>query len=683
MTFFGINIAMTQSAKSLNGLVRQMVPQLQAKFESAINSVKDGIDVLKAGQDMVSTVLHDVTGQEVTIRDIQKGAKDFDEKWDAFAKEVNDKFNKASQTNQTNILETFAKSHFGPDVYNLGSAVKNELPAVLDGIADYKEAIDSMTTESKTAEEAAKKIQNGVDKMAKATEKVAGSLNEAVKICTGKGYPVLDSLSKISGSQTVANLNKAIGIGVAGASVATAVNQVKEAAKKGDFKAVTDAMAKSANTVNNLLTQLNNIIPGFSNAQIPVQITNSIKRLQTGMAVYDAAGSMVAALVVDASGPITPATLATLSSHFNQNWDKFAESVNKLFNNSSAQQQTNILETLAKNMFGQRVFDAAGVIKRQLPGVLTGVAGVQEALKQFGGNYSDPIDAAKKIRSGVEKMVQSIEKIGQSLNNMVIRMQGPGGKGNPLLDTMGRLGSTKAIQALDTVLRIGGGAAVVVGNAGSVMEAIKNKDIPGAIAAVKKTIEDIKVLTKKGDYSSSSLVYKKTDGGGKNSQDDNTQPSKQNKLLGGAFTDTYVCSGATMRCTQGTSTAKLTVLPSRTVYLTGQPMANISDHISMSNLAPFGRCRSMGFPATASATAANHGTLTPMPCVHNTPFPWMSGKNDYIVKGDPALLKSSTCSCMWGGTISLVDDGQTDTGSADMSRMPLEEFDGDKTDSNR
>jgi len=135
--------------------------------------------------------------------------------------------------------------------------------------------------------------------------------------------------------------------------------------------------------------------------------------------------------------------------------------------------------------------------------------------------------------------------------------------------------------------------------------------------------------------------------------------------------DSYVCSGAMMRCTMGTSPAKLTVLPIRTVFLTGQPMANISDHLSMVNLAPFGLCRSMGFPSTASATAANHGTLTPMPCMHNTPIPWMNGKNDYIVKGNPALLKSSTCQCMWGGTISIIDDGQSSTGTVDLDRLPV------------
>ena len=133
--------------------------------------------------------------------------------------------------------------------------------------------------------------------------------------------------------------------------------------------------------------------------------------------------------------------------------------------------------------------------------------------------------------------------------------------------------------------------------------------------------------------------------------------------------DSYVCSGAMMRCTMGSSPAKLTVLPSRTVFLAGQPMANISDHKSMVNLAPFGLCRSLGYPATASATAAAHGHLTPMPCMHNTPAPWMVGKMDYLVKGQPALLQSCKCQCMWGGTISLINNGQVGEGAEGVSEM--------------
>lgn len=138
--------------------------------------------------------------------------------------------------------------------------------------------------------------------------------------------------------------------------------------------------------------------------------------------------------------------------------------------------------------------------------------------------------------------------------------------------------------------------------------------------------------------------------------------------------DSYVCSGATLRCTMGTNQGSLTVLPIHRTDLTGKPMANINDHVPMVNLGSFGRCCSLAFPATAAATAANQGVLTPAPCMHNTPMPWLPGKLDYLVDGFPALLKSDHCQCMWGGTISIVDDGQKDTGSADMSKKPRETF---------
>lgn len=132
--------------------------------------------------------------------------------------------------------------------------------------------------------------------------------------------------------------------------------------------------------------------------------------------------------------------------------------------------------------------------------------------------------------------------------------------------------------------------------------------------------------------------------------------------------DSYVTSQATLKCSFGDCTCNLTVYPDRTVYLNGKPMANISDHVSMYNIHPFGKCHTTSYPSTGSATAANHGTLTPMPCVPGTISEWLQGKDDYIVKGKPALLKSSYCKCQWGGIITITDDGQTDTGAADLSR---------------
>lgn len=101
-------------------------------------------------------------------------------------------------------------------------------------------------------------------------------------------------------------------------------------------------------------------------------------------------------------------------------------------------------------------------------------------------------------------------------------------------------------------------------------------------------------------------------------------------------------------------------------------MANISDHVSMYNIAPFGKCHTVAYPPTGSATASNHGHLTPMPCVPGTVSEWINGKSDYIIKGKPALLKSSYCRCQWGGIITITDDGQVDTGNPDLEKQQIE-----------
>lgn len=120
----------------------------------------------------------------------------------------------------------------------------------------------------------------------------------------------------------------------------------------------------------------------------------------------------------------------------------------------------------------------------------------------------------------------------------------------------------------------------------------------------------------------------------------------------------YVCTGATLKCTMGTSCPKLKATPKH-VSLTGKDQANIADYVSMKNVPSFGRCRSLGYPPTASATAANHGKLTPMPCVPGTCPKWKAIDKDSLICGEPALLKPATLKCMYGGTISIVDPGQT------------------------
>ena len=125
---------------------------------------------------------------------------------------------------------------------------------------------------------------------------------------------------------------------------------------------------------------------------------------------------------------------------------------------------------------------------------------------------------------------------------------------------------------------------------------------------------------------------------------------------------TFIASTADISCTFGDKKSKLTVLPSRTIFLNGKPMANISDYIPMVNIAPFGKCRSLANPTVAAATAAHHGHLTPMPCIPNTTQPWMMGKNNVIEKGNAALKKDCKLRCMWAGIISINTDGQNGEG---------------------
>lgn len=120
----------------------------------------------------------------------------------------------------------------------------------------------------------------------------------------------------------------------------------------------------------------------------------------------------------------------------------------------------------------------------------------------------------------------------------------------------------------------------------------------------------------------------------------------------------YVCNGAQLKCTMGTSSSVLVVLPERKILLDGQPQANIMDYQPNTNIQSFGLCFSLANPVVAAATAAHLGILTPMPCVPNTTSPWVKGEPKLLLKNFPALCQDDTLSCMWAGTISIVHCGQ-------------------------
>ena len=119
-----------------------------------------------------------------------------------------------------------------------------------------------------------------------------------------------------------------------------------------------------------------------------------------------------------------------------------------------------------------------------------------------------------------------------------------------------------------------------------------------------------------------------------------------------------VVAGAQLTCSFGTSPASLAVLPLNRTKASQQNAATIQDHVPMLNIPAFGMCQSLSNPQVAAATAAAMGTLTPQPCMPMTAAPWTPGVMKILINQQPALDDSSTCDCLWGGSISISNAGQ-------------------------
>ncbi|KVP58476.1 hypothetical protein WJ92_10545 [Burkholderia ubonensis] len=122
-----------------------------------------------------------------------------------------------------------------------------------------------------------------------------------------------------------------------------------------------------------------------------------------------------------------------------------------------------------------------------------------------------------------------------------------------------------------------------------------------------------------------------------------------------------VSMGATLMCSYGAAPSKLVVLPVNRVIGEGPSAANIKDHMPMINILPFGTCSSLMNPTVASATAAATGVLTPMPCIPATLSPWTPGAPNVMLGNQPSLDNVSTCKCMWGGVVSIVEPATVKT----------------------
>jgi hypothetical protein len=121
----------------------------------------------------------------------------------------------------------------------------------------------------------------------------------------------------------------------------------------------------------------------------------------------------------------------------------------------------------------------------------------------------------------------------------------------------------------------------------------------------------------------------------------------------------YVCKGAVLKCSMGTSPSVLNIIPTgKPVYLHNRLMAKVTDHKPNVNVQSFGLCRSMANPTVAAATSANFGVLTPMPCIPNTQTPWNPPKNDVLINNKSGILDNCKLNCVWAGLISISNTGQ-------------------------
>ena len=497
-----------------------------------------------------------------------------------------------------------------------------------------------------------------------------GSLPKKIDDVTNSISKGADSLDKMVGKMDNAVNGAQMNIPKSGVAKAT-----------GALKTGTNALNNAGKTIQ---TAGNNLSQAFQPLSTAAQnVKQSLQDLQNCQEVVSSSALVVNAVVDSCSGHFHPRANEQVLTKFDGQWDSWAKTVNGIYQQLSLTGQSNILESLAKAGFGDNVFYLGSAIKNESAGIFGGIADFEDALHTFRGSYRNPIEAAKKIEKGVKAIVNATERVANSINNMILTYQkgmGPNAIGNPILAYIGNLHDTKAVATVNKILTLGGGAATVATDASALGTALKSKNPIAIYQAGKKTIDDVKAIGKglkdaTAATKTTSLSQGIATGGAANAsnsaQGTNAQmDDKQDEDKDSAKADSYVCSGAVMKCSFGDKKAKLTVYPDRTVFLTGQPMANITDHTSLYNIAPFGKCHTTRYPATGSATAANHGHLTPMPCIPGTVSNWINGKDDYIIKGDPTLLKSSYCKCQWGGVITITDDGQKDTGKADLSRNP-------------
>ena len=119
-----------------------------------------------------------------------------------------------------------------------------------------------------------------------------------------------------------------------------------------------------------------------------------------------------------------------------------------------------------------------------------------------------------------------------------------------------------------------------------------------------------------------------------------------------------VTTGAMLQCSFGTTPCSLAVTDPSRPKCGNMLMATIQDN-TPTNIPSFGMCQSLSNPQVSTATSAAMGTLTPQPCIPAIMSAWAPGSAMMKVKGAPALTDCCKCACMWAGSITITNPGNT------------------------
>lgn len=126
----------------------------------------------------------------------------------------------------------------------------------------------------------------------------------------------------------------------------------------------------------------------------------------------------------------------------------------------------------------------------------------------------------------------------------------------------------------------------------------------------------------------------------------------------------FLCAGAQIKCSKGTSPGILKVLPDKKVSLNGQAIATKTCNKGMVNIMPFGTCQREYSP----------------PCTPNISGMWNNLVSFITASGEQVPCEKSKCNCSFGGTISIINPGQSFSGASSGQNNSSDEEDEDKND---